>query len=145
MELQVPASINKFLRSYQRDGIRFLFRQYAQNMGGILADDMGLGKTVQTIGFLAAVLGKTGTDADLQPALLQEERYKISHALALRPYSCNLQSSKRLPGSWHGPGQDCADHRLPCCCARQDGERCRPAACRPSDGKVQKHPCTGPA
>jgi hypothetical protein len=111
MELQVPASINKFLRSYQRDGIRFLFRQYAQNMGGILADDMGLGKTVQTIGFLAAVLGKTGTDADLQPALLQKERYESSRALALRPYSCNLQSSKRVHGTWHGPGQDCADHR----------------------------------
>lgn len=28
---------------------------------------MCAGKTVQSIGFLAAVLGKTGTDADLQP------------------------------------------------------------------------------
>ena len=66
VELQVPASINRFLRSYQREGVKFLFRQYARNKGGILADDMGLGKTVQTIAFLAAVLGKTGTDADLQ-------------------------------------------------------------------------------
>ena len=66
MDLEVPASINKYLRCYQREGIQFLFRQYAQDKGGILADDMGLGKTVQTIGFLAAVLGKTGTDADLQ-------------------------------------------------------------------------------
>lgn len=121
MELQVPASINKFLRSYQRDGIRFLFRQYALNMGGILADDMGLGKTVQTIGFLAAVLGKTGTDADLQPALHQTDRYESSHALALRPCSCSLQCSKRHHGSWHGPGQDCADHgaSLLLCWARQ--------------------------
>ena len=78
IELQVPASLNKHLRSYQRDGIRFLFRQYAQNKGGILADDMGLGKTVQTIGFLAAVLGKTGTDSDLQPNIVdQPERYTI--------------------------------------------------------------------
>ena len=66
LNMQVPANINRFLRSYQRDGVRFLFRQYAQNKGGILADDMGLGKTVQTIGFLAAILGKTGTNADLQ-------------------------------------------------------------------------------
>ena len=65
MELQVPASINRFLRSYQREGVKFLFRQYAKDKGGILADDMGLGKTVQTIAFLAAVLRKTGTDADL--------------------------------------------------------------------------------
>ena len=83
MELQVPASINKYLRSYQRDGIRFLFRQYAQKKGGILADDMGLGKTVQTIGFLAAVLGKTGTD--LQPSVVdQPERYATLLQLCAR-------------------------------------------------------------
>lgn len=47
---QVPASINRFLREYQRDGVRFLFRQYSRDKGGILADDMGLGKTVQVKG-----------------------------------------------------------------------------------------------
>eukprot|EP00891_Asterochloris_glomerata_P009978 jgi/Astpho2/9978/e_gw1.00153.8.1_t len=39
-------------------------RQYANNLGGFLADDMGLGKTVQVISFLAALLGKTGTEQD---------------------------------------------------------------------------------
>ncbi len=29
-----------YLRDYQRDGVRFLFRQYAQKQGGILGDDM---------------------------------------------------------------------------------------------------------
>ena len=43
MVLEVPASINKYLREYQREGIRFLLRQYALRQGGILADDMGLG------------------------------------------------------------------------------------------------------
>ncbi|EIE19153.1 hypothetical protein COCSUDRAFT_20093, partial [Coccomyxa subellipsoidea C-169] len=66
--LKVPGSINRYLREYQREGIQFLFRQYALKQGAILADDMGLGKTVQTIGFVAAILGKTGTSADLQPA-----------------------------------------------------------------------------
>ena len=81
MDMQVPANINKFLRSYQRDGVRFLFRQYAQNKGGILADDMGLGKTVQTIGFLAAMLGKTGTNADLQASTSDEpEGYAAKHS-----------------------------------------------------------------
>lgn len=81
MDMQVPANINKFLRSYQRDGVRFLFRQYAQNKGGILADDMGLGKTVQTIGFLAAMLGKTGTNADLQASMSDEpEGYAAIHS-----------------------------------------------------------------
>jgi len=56
----VPASTNKRLREYQRDGIKFLFRQYALGEGGVLADDMGLGKTVQVVGFLAAILGKHG-------------------------------------------------------------------------------------
>ena len=50
LRLQVPASINCHLRDYQRDGVRFLFRQFSQGKGGILADDMGLGKTIQSIG-----------------------------------------------------------------------------------------------
>jgi len=29
-----------YVRDYQRDGVRFLFRQYAQKQGGILGDDM---------------------------------------------------------------------------------------------------------
>lgn len=29
-----------YLRDYQRDGVAFFFRQYAQNQGGILGDDM---------------------------------------------------------------------------------------------------------
>ena len=38
LELTVPACINKYLRQYQRGGVRFLMRQYANNLGGILAD-----------------------------------------------------------------------------------------------------------
>ena len=45
-------------------GVEFLFRQYGQSIGGILADDMGLGKTVQSIAFCAALLGKTGSPED---------------------------------------------------------------------------------
>ncbi len=40
--MSVPASIAKYLREYQKDGVRFLFRQYAKGKGGVLADDMGL-------------------------------------------------------------------------------------------------------
>ena len=39
----MPASINRYLRDYQREGIRFLHSLYARGLGGILADDMGLG------------------------------------------------------------------------------------------------------
>lgn len=72
---QVPANINQHLRDYQRGGINFLFRRYQKNQGAILGDDMGLGKTVQVIGFMSALLGKTGTKTDvwrLKPAFIQE-------------------------------------------------------------------------
>ncbi|RUS75712.1 hypothetical protein EGW08_016527, partial [Elysia chlorotica] len=62
---QVSAAINQYLRDYQREGIRFLFERYLKGTGAILGDDMGLGKTVQVvIGFLSALLGKTGRRID---------------------------------------------------------------------------------
>ncbi|XP_066299011.1 DNA excision repair protein ERCC-6-like 2 [Branchiostoma lanceolatum] len=63
--VQIPATINRYLRDYQRDGVQFLYRQYEREMGAILGDDMGLGKTVQVISFLSAVLGRTGTREDI--------------------------------------------------------------------------------
>ncbi|KAK0562576.1 hypothetical protein OC844_002642 [Tilletia horrida] len=53
--VQVPKTINRFLRDYQREGIKFFYKCYAEKRGGILGDDMGLGKT-----FLAAIMGKKG-------------------------------------------------------------------------------------
>ena len=70
--LDVPGSIAKYLRPYQRQGVEFLLRNYARGQGCLLADDMGLGKTIQTIAFLSAVLGKTGDRIEDQnkPALV---------------------------------------------------------------------------
>lgn len=39
--MAVPASINRFLRPYQQEGVRFFWKQYSQGKGGILGDDMG--------------------------------------------------------------------------------------------------------
>ena len=39
---RVPAAINTYLREYQRDGVRFFWRQYRDGRGGLLGDDMGL-------------------------------------------------------------------------------------------------------
>ncbi|PIA35230.1 hypothetical protein AQUCO_03600119v1 [Aquilegia coerulea] len=55
--VQVPASINCRLLEHQREGVNFLYGLYKDNHGGVLGDDMGLGKTIQTIAFLAAVVG----------------------------------------------------------------------------------------
>ncbi|XP_071374423.1 DNA excision repair protein ERCC-6-like 2 [Centroberyx affinis] len=63
---KVPYTINRYLRDYQREGIRFIYHNYIHSRGSILGDDMGLGKTVQVIGFLAAVLHKTGTWEDIE-------------------------------------------------------------------------------
>lgn len=40
--IMVPASINTYLREYQRDGVRFFWDLYDQDKGGLLGDDMGL-------------------------------------------------------------------------------------------------------
>ena len=52
------ASLRKGLRSYQREGVSFLFR----NSAALLADEMGLGKTVQAIAALRLLLRKPGID-----------------------------------------------------------------------------------
>uniref|UniRef100_UPI0037E9863E DNA excision repair protein ERCC-6-like 2 n=1 Tax=Semicossyphus pulcher TaxID=241346 RepID=UPI0037E9863E len=74
---RVPYTINRYLRDYQREGIRFIYNSYVHSRGCILGDDMGLGKTVQVIGFLAAVLHKTGTWEDIEnnrPQFLQSQK-----------------------------------------------------------------------
>ncbi|KAG1842570.1 hypothetical protein C8R48DRAFT_37945 [Suillus tomentosus] len=40
--IMVPASINTYLREYQREGVRFFWELYKQGRGGLLGDDMGL-------------------------------------------------------------------------------------------------------
>ncbi|XP_077418148.1 DNA excision repair protein ERCC-6-like 2 isoform X2 [Vanacampus margaritifer] len=72
----VPYTINRYLRDYQREGIRFIYSNYSHSRGCILGDDMGLGKTVQVLGFLAAALHKKGTWEDIEsnkPHFLQSQ------------------------------------------------------------------------
>ncbi|CAM9716800.1 unnamed protein product, partial [Hapterophycus canaliculatus] len=61
---EVPASVNRYLKDYQREGVAFMYKRVRHAdgpKGVILADDMGLGKTVQTISLLLALLKKSGT------------------------------------------------------------------------------------
>ncbi|KAF3205313.1 hypothetical protein TWF679_009329 [Orbilia oligospora] len=60
----IPASIARWLRDYQIEGVRFMHNAFILNTGVILGDDMGLGKTVQVIAFLTAAFGKTGDARD---------------------------------------------------------------------------------
>lgn len=100
--IQVPASINTHLRDYQRDGIRFLWSAYSQGRGGILGDDMGLGKTVQVIGFLAAIMMKTGGSRD-QTRRIDEVRLgraaKDAKANSTWP-TCLIICPQTVIGNW---------------------------------------------
>jgi SNF2 family DNA or RNA helicase len=84
--VSVPAAINRRLRPYQREGVRFLFEkcfavaegassQTSRNeRGAILGDDMGLGKTVQAVALMAAMLGKK-CDGDEDKTASARKRY----------------------------------------------------------------------
>lgn len=83
--IQIPSSINRWLRPYQRKGIEFLWERYYKGVGGILGDDMGLGKTVQIISFLSAIMKKNGDTRDMDrrkrhTANLQDRGYRLAES-----------------------------------------------------------------
>lgn len=53
-DYEVPQSLRSVMRSYQKNGFRWLKTLRENGFGGILADDMGLGKTLQVISLLLA-------------------------------------------------------------------------------------------
>jgi DNA excision repair protein ERCC-6 len=53
--LRVPGDISRFLFSYQRTGVQWLWELHQQAVGGIIGDEMGLGKTIQAISYLASL------------------------------------------------------------------------------------------
>jgi SNF2 family DNA or RNA helicase len=95
LDLAVPASIAKYLRPYQRTGIKFLLGNYARGRGCLLADDMGLGKTLQTVAFLSAILGKSGDPRvdSTHPQLTQFERLQHASTTTARDGSAVIDLS----------------------------------------------------
>ena len=53
-DFEVPESLDKVLREYQKRGFLWIKTLNYNGFGGILADDMGLGKTLQVISLLTA-------------------------------------------------------------------------------------------
>jgi TATA-binding protein-associated factor len=51
---EIPVAIKATLRSYQQDGVNWLYFLNRFNLHGVLCDDMGLGKTLQTICIVAS-------------------------------------------------------------------------------------------
>lgn len=55
--LRIPG-VKAKLRSYQKEGVKWIKYLYENKLGGCLADDMGLGKTLQAIAMLTLVYPK---------------------------------------------------------------------------------------
>lgn len=69
-DYEVPASLERVMRSYQKNGFKWLKTLESCQFGGILADDMGLGKTIQAISFLLSAKGEGVTTLVVAPASL---------------------------------------------------------------------------
>lgn len=63
-DYEIPENLHASLRSYQKEGYRWLRTLDTYRFGGILADEMGLGKTLQTIAVLLAVRNEEGSSAE---------------------------------------------------------------------------------
>ncbi len=64
-DFEVPESLDKVLREYQKRGFLWIKTLNYNGFSGILADDMGLGKTLQVIAFLLSeFLERKNTDIE---------------------------------------------------------------------------------
>ncbi|XP_076093658.1 uncharacterized protein LOC143064602 isoform X2 [Mytilus galloprovincialis] len=88
--IQIPATINRYLRDYQRTGIQFMYNHYKNSQGCILGDDMGLGKTVQVIGFISALMRKHGNRIDML-------KHKPKFIRQMSDNKKNLQDDETIP------------------------------------------------
>ncbi|MCC8068091.1 MAG: SNF2 helicase associated domain-containing protein, partial [Clostridiales bacterium] len=67
-DFDVPKSLSRVMRKYQKDGFKWLRTLETWNFGGILADDMGLGKTLQMIALLLAAKERRFRESEGLPA-----------------------------------------------------------------------------
>ncbi|MDO5519538.1 MAG: DEAD/DEAH box helicase [bacterium] len=101
-DYEVPEELKNVLRTYQKNGYRWLRMIEEYGFGGILADDMGLGKTIQVLSLLLAAKeeGKSGTTLIVCPASLvynwEEECKKFAPSLKVATVTGNMEKRKSL-------------------------------------------------
>ena len=95
LPLKLSTSLEKQLRTYQKEGVAFFWHLFNLKVGGILADDMGLGKTIQTIAFIESIIR-------LNP---QKSLFLVvcpMAALSVWELECQKFSPEILIQIWHG-------------------------------------------
>lgn len=104
-DYEVPETLKKTVRKYQRTGYRWLKALAYNGFGGILADDMGLGKTLQVITLLLSHKEKNAENANRQalivcPASLvynwDDEIRKFAPELSVAVVSGSITERKEL-------------------------------------------------
>ena len=105
-DFEVPESLDRVLREYQKRGFLWIKTLNYNGFGGILADDMGLGKTLQVIAFLlseflerqntvienvAEMQEADGKKADGQTGKLQRNALIIAPASLVYNWSSEIQ------------------------------------------------------
>lgn len=114
-DFEVPASLSKTLREYQKKGFLWLKTLAHNGFGGILADDMGLGKTLQVIAFLLSEQEEKGKKKN-RPSLIvcpaslvynwESELHRFAPELVSRLIIGSVQERQALIASIE-PGEIC--------------------------------------
>ena len=85
---EIPVAIKAKLRSYQQDGVNWLYFLNRFNLHGVLCDDMGLGKTLQTLCIVAS------------DHHLRAEEYEQTKAPEVRRLPSLIVCPPTLSGHW---------------------------------------------
>ncbi|KEP63342.1 UNVERIFIED_CONTAM: SWI2/SNF2 SRCAP/Ino80 [Hammondia hammondi] len=105
-----PALVRATLRTYQSEGVQWLFALHDKGLNGILADEMGLGKTLQTIVLLARLAlerGVWGPHLIVVPTSVmlnwEREFFKFCPGFKVLVYFGSAQERAKKRAGWSRP------------------------------------------
>jgi non-specific serine/threonine protein kinase len=103
-DVELNDFLEKTLRPYQRDGVRWLRFLEAAGYSGILADEMGLGKTIQTLAWIQ--LKRLSSAAEHRPSIVVCPTSLVENwAAEARRFTphlrCHMVRGARRHAEWH--------------------------------------------
>lgn len=93
------ANVNQFLRGYQREGVQWMWKQYAADKGGVLGDEMGLGKVPTANRSLRRVVAPAGRPPPIHLPPARPARPRASALSDRRPVFDPRRPYKSLASS----------------------------------------------